>query len=384
MTEDIRAIIVDLSKRFGGASTRSVTLAEGLKSWHIAIAGLTGSPVIEMAKKKGIPVITVGKSRINPLIPLRLAGHIRRDGFQIIDTQNIQSKFWGSIAALLTNAVLVSTLNSWYISEHGGSLKGKFYSAIDYGTNWKIDRYVVVSETIKKSLLASGIKDSFIDVIHNAIGVDCNQSSLDSRQLRDGLGLPQDSILCIAVGRLVWAKGFDDLITAFASVENQIHNAYLLIVGGGELFSTLSEQIAQTSLQNKILLLGYRDREYVQNLLRCADIFIMSSRSEGVPYALLEAAAVGLPIVATECGGIPEVVTNRVEAVLVPVGNIPALSTAIVELCNRKEYAKDLGRNAQKRIKTEYSLESQANAVRLAYLKALDHKRNRKELILSD
>jgi len=375
MSEKVRAIIVDLSKRFGGASTRTITLAQGLKSWDVAIAGLSGSPVVEMAKMKGIPVITIGKYRGNPLIPFRLAAYIRRGGYQVLDTQNIQSKLWGSIAALLTNTALVSTLNSWYISEHGGSLKGKIYAAIDFLTNWKIDRYVAVSEAIKKSLLRAGIADSSVDVIHNAVEVDGNPKSMDAKQFRKEWGLPEDAIICVAVGRLVWAKGFDDLIKAFYSVVNEIHNVYLMIVGGGEMFSALSAQVVQTGLQNKIFLAGYRHHDWVQDTLKCADIFVMSSRSEGVPYALLEAAAVGLPTVATDCGGIPEVVTNRVEALLVPVGNITALSTAIMELCNDKKYAKELGRNIKEKIKTEYSLGSQLNAVKQAYLKALDHKR---------
>lgn len=374
MPEKVRPIIVDLSKRFGGASTRTLNLAQGLKSWDVAIAGLSGSPVVEIARKKGIPVFTVGKSRINPLIPFRLAAYIRRSGFQILDTQNIQSKFWGSIAALLSGSALVSTLNSWYISEHGGSLKGKFYSAIDFLTNWKIDRYVVVSETIKKSLLRAGIADSLVDVIHNAVEVEYNQTSLDPKKIRDELGLPQDAILCVAVGRLVWAKAYDDLIAAFCYIGSTHQNVYLAIVGSGDLLSSLTAQIAKSGLQNKVLLLGFREHEWIQHMLACADVFIMSSRSEGVPYALLEAAAAGLPVVATECGGIPEVVTNRREALLVPVGDMKALSDAIVELCNHKEYAKELGKNAREKIKREYSLDSQIKAVRRAYLRALDHR----------
>jgi glycosyltransferase involved in cell wall biosynthesis len=249
------------------------------------------------------------------------------------------------------------------------------YAAIDFLTNWKIDRYVAVSEAIRKSLLMAGIADSFVDVIHNAVEVDGNPKSMDAKQFRKEWGLPEDAILCVAVGRLVWAKGFDDLIKAFNSVVNEIHNVYLMIIGGGELFSVLSAQVAQSELQNKIFLAGYRNHDWVLDTLNCADIFVMSSRSEGVPYALLEAAAVGLPTVATDCGGIPEVVTNRVEALLVPVGNITALSSAIMELCNNKKYAKELGRNIKEKIKTEYSLVSQLNAVKQAYLKALDHKR---------
>ena len=381
MIEKKRAIIVDLSKKFGGASTRAISLARGLKSWDVAIAGLSGSPVVEMAKENKIPVLIVGKSRVDPFIPLRLASYIRQGHYNLLDTQNIQSKLWGSVTTLLTNIALVSTLNSLYLSEHGGNLKGRLYTVLDSLTNWKTDRYVAVSETIKDALLKTGVSEAMVDIIPNAVELSSRYDAGEKKRFRDSLGIPfeQDAVLCIAVGRLVWAKGFDDMIVAFKSVIEKIPNAYLLIIGGGELFSILQSQIDRSGLENRIFLLGYKNREWVLNALRSSDIFVMSSRSEGLPFALLEAAAIGLPIVATRCGGIPDVVSNNVEGLLVPVGDLLALSDAITILCSNSEYAESLGKKAQSRIAKEYSLPVQFRAVEQSYMQALERRQQTKQ-----
>jgi glycosyltransferase involved in cell wall biosynthesis len=338
-----------------------------------------------MAKEYKIPVLIVGKSRVDPFIPLRLAKHIRQGNYHLIDTQNIQSKLWGSVAALLSNIALVSTLNSLYLSEHGGNLKGRIYTALDFLTNWKTDHYVAVSETIKDALLMAGVSEAKVDVIHNAIEIDKRYNAEAKKRFRDDLEIliEQDSVLCVAVGRLVWAKGFDDMIIAFKSVVKKVHNAYLLIIGGGELFSILQSQIDEAGLHDRVFLLGYKDREWVLDALRSSDVFVMSSRSEGVPFALLEAAAMGLPIVATRCGGIPEVVSNNVEALLVPVGDFSALSEAIVKLCSNYEFAENLGKKAQSKIAKEYSLPVQLRAVERSYVQALEHRQQTKRKIFN-
>jgi glycosyltransferase involved in cell wall biosynthesis len=370
MPEKVRAIIVDLSKRFGGASTRSITLAKGLKSWEVAICGLSGSPVVEMAKKNDIPVITVGRSRIDPRIPFRIAAHIRRGGYQILDTQNIQSKFWGSIAALLANVTLVSTLNSWYESEHGGSLKGKLYTTLDLLTNWNTKGYIVVSETVRDHLSRAGIAGEKVDLICNAVELN-NTATIEPGDLRKKFGLPHNAKICVAVGRLVWAKGYEDLISAFSSISGKCKDLYVLIIGDGVLRETLRDQIERLGLSERMLLLGFQDRETVLNILHYSDIFVMSSRSEGLPFALLEAAAIGLPIVSTDCGGIPEIVTDEKEALLVPVGDKHALASALVFLYKDREAAEKIGKNAMNRIRSEFNLSTQVAATKQAYSKAL-------------
>jgi glycosyltransferase involved in cell wall biosynthesis len=370
----VKVLIIDLSKRYGGASTRAIFLAKNLRPWPVAIAGIEDSPVVRLARENSIPVRILARNRADPRIPFRLAKLIRQENFQVIDTQNIQSKFWASLSALLVKVAFVSTLNSSYESEQGGSLKGKIYQSIDLWTNWRTDLYVAVSETIRKNLLEAGIQARLIELIRNAVEAD-RSLSLENRQTtRSRIGVPQDAILYVLVGRLVWAKGYDDFITAFSRAVDQIPNLHAVIAGSGELYADLSEQIKQAGLEKRVILLGFCESRTVFDILSAGDIYVMPSRSEGIPFALLEAAALGLPIVASDCGGIPEVVTNGKDALLVPVGDRAALSSALIELGTNKKLAEKLGLQAREKIKHDFAPAVHVEAMRRAYTNALMHR----------
>ncbi len=367
----VKVLLVDLSKRYGGASTRALTLAKGLADWQAGIAALEGSPVSQAAQREGVPVITVGASRVDPRIPFRLAKAIRTGNFQVVDTQNIQSKFWGSMAARLSGAALVSTLNSSYLNEHGGNWKGRLYTLLDRATDSNAARYIAVSESIRAWLCERGIAEDHVDLIRNGIQIPDGGDANERADLRRTLRLPDDAILCTAVGRLVWAKGYMDLITAFRQVNQEVANAYCLIVGDGELRPAMEDEIRRLGISKHVLLLGYREHAEALKILRASDIFVMPSRSEGIPYALLEAGALGLPILATRCGGIPEVVRDGTDGVLVEPADVAGIANALEALCKDPQKAKQFGREARKRVRQDFSLETELELTKQAYLKAV-------------
>src|SRR5262249_28853437 len=152
-----------------------------------------------------------------------------------------------------TKVAFVSTLNSSYENEHGNSLKGKMYRNIDAWTNWRTDRYIAVSNTIRDGLLKAGIPEQMIGLVRNSIEINNMYLVEESSALRQRIGIPQDAVLSVLVGRLVWAKGYDDFIRAFAIVAQQIPDAYAVIAGDGELYSAIASQIKQAGLEQKIV-----------------------------------------------------------------------------------------------------------------------------------
>ncbi len=364
----VRALIVDLSKRYGGASTRAVALARALRDWDVAIAALDRSPVAVAAREAGVPVITIAGQKWDPRIPFRLAAACR-GGYELLDTQNIQAKVWSSIAALLSGAVLVSTLNSWYAAEHDGTVKGTAYAALERLTGFRTDRYIAVSNGIRQALCEADFPADAIEVIHNGIGA-MPAAGPDAGMVRASLGVPEGALLCSAVGRLVWAKGYGDLINAFALVAEGMPSLHGVIVGEGELRADLERRIVKAGLSTRLVLAGFRSNEDVLRILQASDVFLMPSRTEGIPYALLEAGALGLPIVASRCGGIPEVVTNGVDALLVEPGDVHGIAAGLESLCRDQPRAKQLGRNAKARIERDFSVEAQAAAIKAAYVRA--------------
>ncbi|HRQ23530.1 MAG TPA: glycosyltransferase, partial [Anaerolineales bacterium] len=185
-----KTLIVDLSLKYGGSSSRVLSLMKASPKGSIALAGLSSGAVVAEAKRLGLPVHSLGRRKTDPGILSRLVRLIRQHDYQVLDTQNIQSKFWGSLASTLTNAALVSTINSWYSNEHGGSsLKGKLYTRLELSTNWRLDLYITVSEKDKSSLLRSNIPESRIDLIYNAVNIEADEIPADIIQDMRELGL---------------------------------------------------------------------------------------------------------------------------------------------------------------------------------------------------
>lgn len=364
-------LIIDLSENFGGANTRVLSLMKRMDRNRIALAALENSPVANEARRAGLRVFTVGKNKSSLQIIPKLVSIIRRERFQVLDTQNPQSKFWGSIVSAITGAALVSTLNSWYASEHGkNSLKGWLYAMLELGTNFALDRYVVVSNAIHDVLTSHGVSSQKIDLIHNAVEINHGKISDVGKSSTYALNLPAESIVLIAAGRLTWAKGYEDLISALELIVKEDKRVYCLIAGDGELRQRLEVQISNSGLAKHILLLGYLPRTDVLSLIEVSDIFVMPSRSEGTPIALLEAAALRKPILATSVGGIPELLENGEECILVSSGDLIELANAIRKLIQDKSLAERLAENAYRRVSRDFAVDAQVLATIQSYNKA--------------
>lgn len=366
-----KVLIVDLAISYGGSSSRVLSLMAKAIPGRVALAGIKSGAVIQQAQLLGLPVHIVGNHRADPRIVFQLIRLIHEQGFQILDTQNIQSKFWGSIAAKITNTTLVSTINSWYANEHGqSSIKGKIYTALELLTNWGLDLYITVSEKDRQSLLHSKISPADIELIYNAVEVDTTKISNNPDWLRNRFNLPANSLICTAIGRLVPVKGYDILIEAINQIIDKVPYFFCLIVGKGECEEALIKQIQEAGLTNHIQLVGFQDRETVLAILNSSDIFVMPSRYEGTPIALLEAAALGCPIVASASGGIPELVTNDTHALLVQPNDPIALGKGILRLSTDRQYAQHLGKNAQQKVQNNFNIKSQVQSTWNAYQKA--------------
>jgi glycosyltransferase involved in cell wall biosynthesis len=346
----------------------------------IALAGLGSGAIARQARRLGLPVHTVASHKADPRLLIHLVRIIRRGGYNLLDSQNIQSKFWANLAALLTQTSLVSTLNSWYANEHGkSSRKGRIYTALELLTNQSLDLYITVSERDRQSLLQAGLPEDMVELVYNAVDINPATLSGTSGWLSEKFAFPSDSIICTAVGRLVPVKGYDVFIAAVQQIASQVPQLQCLIVGEGECRDDLCEQIRRAGLEDKIHLVGYLERHDALSILKSSHIFVMPSRYEGTQIALLEAAALARPILASATGGIPELVRHEEHAFLVPPGDPSALAVGLLKLTLDREYASSLGKNAQQRIQNKFDLETQAKATWQAYQKALDKHRLREK-----
>ena len=167
--------------------------------------------------------------------------------------------------------------------------------------------------------------------------------------------LPHGAPVVLNVAALVPHKGQRHLIDAFAGVVRAVPDARLVILGQGELLESLEKQVHQLGLEKHVLLPGFRTD--VLSLMKTADIFVMSSVMEGLGTSLLDAMACARPIVATDTGGIPEVVVHEETGLLVPPKDPDALSDALVALLEDEERARRYGAAGYERVHHRFSVE---------------------------
>ena len=169
---------------------------------------------------------------------------------------------------------------------------------------------------------------------------------------------------------MVSVKGYDILIEAVKQIRKESPQFVCLIVGDGPLNQVLTDQIQQAGLEGQVHLLGYQQRKTVLEILKASDIFVMPSHYEGTPIALLEAAALGKPIIASDTGGIPELVQSGEEALLVPPGDPETLARSLIRISKESDLARQISQNAQQHIQDHFSLEIQVRSTSDAYRKA--------------
>jgi glycosyltransferase involved in cell wall biosynthesis len=223
------------------------------------------------------------------------------------------------------------------------------------------------SRAIEQELIAAGYPRRRIHYVPNGVPIRpaANAAGRSSARaavagVNPGLQMPDRAPLAVYAGRLAEAKGLGALVAAWGRVVARRPDARLWLVGDGPYRETLRSQIVDRELVDRVFLAGVFDS--VEELLAAADLFVMPSREEGPSLALLEAMAAGLPIVATDVPGNRELVSDDVDALLVPVGDADALSAAIGRLLAERELARALGAAAREQAERRFGIAEMADA----------------------
>jgi glycosyltransferase involved in cell wall biosynthesis len=212
------------------------------------------------------------------------------------------------------------------------------------------ERLVTVSQAAYDAL-PPALQRRATTVVH---GVDLSRSdSLMARRqelrsrVRSQLGLQDHEVLFMTVANLRPEKGYEVLLAAARSLADEELPIRIVAVGRGPQRDALHERHAALGLGDRFQFLGQRDD--VLELLAGADAFVLASTQEGLPVVLMEATSVGLPIVASAIGGVPQVLENETDALLVPPGEAGSLADAMKRLAADSDLREHLGRRAKRR-----------------------------------
>ena len=341
----------------GGAQTHLRSLAASLDPGRFStevVCLVRGGISADRLRNQGVPVTVLGLSRLYspsavPLF-LRFAARLRRTQPALVHTYLSTANVFGSAAARVASVKgLITTRRDTGFGD------GRLMRRALRLTNRWARRVVAVSEdTARIARQREGLAAPHLTVIPN--GVDLNRFAPQGRReaARAILGIPASARLLVTVSHLTPIKGIDVLVEAAPGIRAAVPDALFLVAGRGGEQERVQRRIRSLGLEREFRLLG--SHEDVPGLLEAADLFVLPSRSEGQPNAVIEAMAMGLPVVACRVGGVPEVARHGQEALLVEPDQPESLARACLDVLNAQDLATRLGHAGRERARSEFSL----------------------------
>jgi glycosyltransferase involved in cell wall biosynthesis len=298
----------------------------------------------------------------------RLRQLVRKGKIDIVHSHDYKTDFLALLLARVENIIPLATAHGWT----GHTRREQIYYQVDKFVLGRFPCVIAVSSQISTDLILHGTHPDRIRIILN--GIDAKAFKRDRNkeaEARAALHLPLDRTIVGAVGRLEPQKRFDLLIEAFAFLQRQNPNLYLAIAGDGTLRQELQGKSGQMGIQDSFRLLGRQDD--IIRVHHALDLFVQSSKYEGTPNAVLEAMALGTPIVATDAGGTAEIMRNNIEGIIIPTNDLGALIRAIGLVLEDAKSAGDRTKAARSRIETDLSFERRMRKVEALYEELAAH-----------
>lgn len=345
--------------------------ALGVEGFRIVTALLERRPgatdgLLAEARDRGIEASAVpDRARRGGATVARVAQETRRSNAVALHAHDIRSN-WMALAAARRNA------RPAFATVHlhtRGSLPLRLYRWVDRARLHRFARVFAVSESVAREI-ARWVPRDRLRVVRN--GVDAGR--LDERARREVdaaralLAAVGQGPWLVAAGRLARQKGLDRLVGALALGGGPLDGARLALVGGGPERAAIERRAERAGVAARLVWLG--ERREVAGLLAAADVVVLPSRREGLPFVALEALALGRPLVATAVGGVPELMSSEREGWLVR-GGVAALATALREALGDPEEAARRGRAGRERVKRDCSAVATAAATAKAYHEVL-------------
>jgi glycosyltransferase involved in cell wall biosynthesis len=345
----------------GGTETQVAHVALRLRSRaHDVVVGCLHAEgsLLEVLKRGNVPIVEFRKGKtllsLNGLYQLfRLAHFLRRGRFHAVHSHDLWSNLLAIPAAWLARIPII-------ISSR------RYLADLEWYTPWRsavmrviyrLSTRVTVNSRSVRDLLArrDSLSPEKIQVLNNAVDVDRFATAQGDREhLFPGTG-SHSKLIAVVANMYSRVKGHTHLISAASSVCRDIPEAIFVLIGDGKERPNLEQQVRQAGLEKNFLFLGSRGD--VPELLACCNLFVLPSEAEALPNALLEAMAAGLPVVGTRVGGIPEIIRNGMDGLIVPAKDPHALAEAILRILQNPRLAKQLSQAGQDMVRAHFGFD---------------------------
>lgn len=350
---------------WAGAEVQIATLLRALKAdpaFDLSAVVLNKGRLAEELTAAGISVMVYDESEGTAKILRSLVSYLNRHRPAILHSHRYKEHILGAFASKLShNPIVVQTYHG--LEEHlrgWAALKMSVYTRLNtISGNMAAQGFIGVSGEIA-GVLQRRYQSGMVRCIRNGIDLTHVKATKSHAEVREQLGIPAEAFVLGTVCRLTPVKGIEYLIRAWAITSKSYgyQQGRLVIVGDGPLRPILEDLAREVGIADDTLFLGTRTDVY--DLMAAFDALAMPSLHEGIPMVLLEAMAMAVPIIASRVGGIPEILDDGQEALLVPAQNADALSLAIDALAQDVELRDQLRKAARARVESQFSINSTA------------------------
>lgn len=356
----------------GGPSIQAISLSRELEPYGFdtcLIHGRLGEDEGDMTT-----LMPLGRTRsrylrrlVRPISPIRdalalcqLFRELRQWQPDIVHTHMAKAGALGRLAGVFYNwsnwiagsarrARLVHTYHGHVFEGYFGSWSTRLFLLVERWLGRRTDALIAISRQVRQDLLQTYHIGTDARVRLIPLGFDLDRlgrlDDADHRQARTVLEIPRDALVITTVGRLTAIKQHSLFLEVAALLAGKVPEALFLIVGDGELRAELDAQVVRSGLAGRVRLLGWRGD--LDSIYAATDVFVLTSRNEGTPVALIEAMASAVASVSTDVGGVRDVIADAGAGTLVPLGDAGALSDAVMRYIASPELRMRVGAAAR-------------------------------------
>ncbi len=326
------------------------------------------------AEKGGVRIITIPElvRNIDPVKDIkalfRLMSIFKQENPDIVHTHTSKAGILGRWAAffIAKTPIIVHTPHGHIFWGYFNSWKTSVLIFLERLTARITDRIIMLTEQERKDHLrfAVAAEEKFA-VIHSGVDLhDFLNVFIDPADVKEKLGIPRDSFVVGTVGRLTPVKGQKYLMEAAAKIVQREPRAMFVFLGDGELLAGFTEMASVPGIKDHLKFLGWRPD--VADVMSAFDVFVLPSLNEGMGKVLVEAMAMGKPIIASNVGGIQDLVTHGENGLLVPPADGDALADAILDLYENPDKRESMGK-AGRQMAVEYGVDAMLRKIDALY-----------------
>lgn len=367
MTQKTKIFYIITKGNWGGAQRYVYELATALphNDFEVTVILGEGEALEKRLTKAGIRVIKIAalKRDVNFFADFKsfwtLYQLFRKEKPQIIHLNSSKIGGLGALAGRIAHIPKITfTVHGLAFNEKRPTWQKWLIKFSHWLTLILCHQVITVADCLKKQIINwPGTKNKVATIYNGLPSIKFFEKSVARRELFAG---HNDRFWIGTISELHHNKGLDSLIDAFALVVRSLlghslgWSANLMIIGEGEELEKLKWLARAKRLEDRIHFLGRV--EDARAYLKAFDIFTLTSRTEAFPYAILEAGAAGLPVIASEIGGIPEVITEPELGILVPPGNVEEIKKSLLFMLKKPKYCELAGKNLRQRVTANFSL----------------------------